>query len=51
MFKDNIQDEFRGFEAQVFINMDLGSHYKELSKKKDKANPAFDILVFIKVII
>ncbi|CDW79380.1 UNKNOWN [Stylonychia lemnae] len=47
-FTDNVQDEFRGLEASVYINMDLGNHYKEYAKKKDKANPALDILIFIK---
>lgn len=33
----------------MFINMDLGTHYKEYAKKKNEVNPALDILVFIKV--
>jgi hypothetical protein len=48
--KDQVQDEFRGLEANAFIGMDLGKHFKELKKKKAPINHALQIIMFVKVI-
>ena len=48
--RNSVQDEFRGLETAAFVQMDIASHFKELSKlKKGEPNYALDILVFIRV--
>lgn len=47
--RNDVQDEFRGLDATVFVSLDLASHFKELSRNKKGENFALDLLVFIKV--
>jgi len=44
--RDQVQEEFRGFEASLFSQMNLGLHYQHGNKQK-----ALDILQFIKVLL